>query len=107
MIGDTTIAENREDCSFIWENYYYPEEEINEYELTVFVQEEGDSFRKFTENHYQRGYTAEQMTALLEQAGMKVLLVKDSDTEGPVTEKTERVLLVAGEQGKKEQSEIQ
>ena len=23
VIGDTTIAENREDCSFIWENYYH------------------------------------------------------------------------------------
>ena len=30
MIGDATIAENRENCSFIWENYYHEEEEINE-----------------------------------------------------------------------------
>lgn len=36
-IGDATIAENREDCSFIWENYYHEDEEINEYDLTVFV----------------------------------------------------------------------
>lgn len=35
VIGNTTIAENREDCSFIWENYYDPEEEINEYDLTI------------------------------------------------------------------------
>lgn len=100
VIGDTTIAENREDCSFIWENYYHPEEEINEYDLTVFVQEEGDRFRRFTETHYQRGYTAEQMIALVEESGMKVLLIKDSDTDGPVTETTERIYLVAGEQGK-------
>lgn len=100
VIGDTTIAENREDCSFIWENYYHAEEEINEYDLTVFVQEEGDHFRRFTETHYQRGYTAEQMISLVVEAGMKVLLVKDSDTDGPVTETTERIYLVAGEQGK-------
>lgn len=37
VIGDATIAENREDCSFIWENYYHEDEEINEYDLTVFV----------------------------------------------------------------------
>ena len=54
VIGNTTIAENREDCSFIWENYYDPEEEINEYDLTIFVQEEGDIFRRFTETHLQR-----------------------------------------------------
>ena len=39
VIGDATIAENRENCSFIWENYYHEEEEINEYDLTVFVAE--------------------------------------------------------------------
>ena len=100
VIGDATIAENREDCSFIWENYYYPEEEINEYDLTVFVKEVGDQFRRFTETHYQRGYTVPQMVALVERAGMKVLLIKDSDTDGPVTEITQRVYVVAGEQKK-------
>ena len=104
VIGDTTIAENREDCSFIWENYYHPEEQINEYDLTVFVQEEGDRFRRFTETHYQRGYTEEQMVSLVEEAGMKVLLIKDSDTDGPVTETTERIYLVAREQGKQMES---
>ena len=28
VIGDTTIAENREDCSFIWENFYSCEDHI-------------------------------------------------------------------------------
>ena len=37
VIGDTTIAENREDCSFIWENYYDEESHINEYDLTIFA----------------------------------------------------------------------
>lgn len=100
VIGDTTIAENREDCSFIWENYYYPEEQINEYDLTVFVQEENDMFRRFTETHYQKGYTVEQMERLLLAAGMKILAVKDSDTDGPVTDTTQRVYMVAGEQEK-------
>lgn len=100
VIGDATIAENREDCSFIWENYYHPKEEVNEYDLTVFVQEEGEHFRRFTETHYQRGYTAEQMCRLVEKAGMQVLLVRDSDTEGPVTDTTQRVYIAAGEQGK-------
>lgn len=100
IIGDTTIAENREDCSFIWENYYHAKEQINEYDLTVFVQEEGEHFRRFTETHYQRGYTVEQMISLVEEAGMQVLLVKDGDTEGTVTDVTQRAYIVAREQGK-------
>ena len=100
VIGNTTIAENREDCSFIWENYYDPEEEINEYDLTIFVQEEENLFRRFTETHFQRGYTVEQMLRLVEEAGMKVVEVKDADTGEAVTEQSERVYMVAREFGK-------
>ncbi len=96
VIGDATIAENREDCSFIWENYYHEEEEINEYDLTVFVREEGrESFRRFRETHYQRGYRAKQMRRLVEQAGLLFLEMIDADTHGEVTEESERFYIVA------------
>lgn len=114
VIGDATIAENREDCSFIWENYYHEEEEINEYDLTVFVSdvrnesgEDGaaaetacgqaapEQFRRFQEVHYQRGYRLEQMKALLSQAGMEFLEALDADTRGEVTEESERIYVVA------------
>lgn len=100
VIGNTTIAENREDCSFIWENFYDPQEELNEYYLTVFVQQEEDTFRRFTETHLQRGYTAEKMRHLVEQAGMKVIEMTDADTGTSVTAESERVYIVAREQGK-------
>ena len=36
-----TIAEDREEYGFIWDNYYGDEDErINEYELTLFVRDE-------------------------------------------------------------------
>lgn len=110
VIGDTTIAENREDCSFIWENYFHPEEAINEYEVTVFVkdsfakggcsdrQEPGkECYRKFSETHYQKGYTVEQMVKMVEKAGMKVELLLDADTHREVTPESERVYILARE----------
>lgn len=100
IIGESTIAETREDCSFIWENFYDPEEEINEYDLTVFVREEGEYFRRFAETHLQRGYTPEQMTRLVEEAGMAVVEIRDADTGKEVTEESQRVYVVARERGK-------
>ncbi len=94
VIGDATIAENREDCSFIWENYYHEGEEINEYDLTVFVAE-GTLFRRFQEVHYQRGYRLEQMKAFLSQAGLEFLEAFDADTHGKVTGESERIYVVA------------
>ena len=101
VIGDTVIAENREDCSFIWENYYDPEERINEYDLTMFLKREGDLFERVTETHLQRGYQPEEMQKLLEQAGLKVLLMRDAEDDGEVRETSERVYVVAKEQTKK------
>ncbi len=96
VIGDATIAENREDCAFIWENYYDDESHINEYDLSIFIeQDEPGVFRRFTENHYQRGYTLGQMHMFLQKAGLKVLLVRDSDTRDEPTGKSERIFIVA------------
>ena len=100
IIGDATIAENRDDCSFIWENYYDPGQEINEYDLTVFVRLEDDRFRKFTETHFQRGYTLEQIIFLVDRAGMTLVEVMDADTGKSVTAESERIYIVAREQGK-------
>lgn len=108
VIGDATIAENREDCSFIWENYYHSEEEINEYDLTLFVKNDNSEsrekvlFYKFEETHYQRGYRLEQMKSLVEQAGMEFVAAFDADTRGDVNPKSERIYIVAREQNKKE-----
>ena len=72
VLGDQTIAEAREDCSFIWDNYYYEEERINEYELNLFIREdaesetEGDLYRRFRETHFQRAYTLEEITRMEE-----------------------------------------
>lgn len=100
VIGDATIAENREECSFIWENYYHEEEEINEYDLTIFVKQEEDVFRKFEENHFQRGYRLEQMKQALEEAGMEFVTALDADTHEEVTETSERIYCIARESGK-------
>ncbi len=100
IIGDAVIAENREECSFIWENYFYEDECINEYDVTVFVKEEDSRYRKFTETHYQRGYTLEEIKKLLEAAGMSFVEAMDADTKEAVTERSERIYVTARECGK-------
>ncbi|MBR1472006.1 MAG: class I SAM-dependent methyltransferase [Lachnospiraceae bacterium] len=100
VIGDAVIAEDRGECSFIWENTWHEEEQVNEYDLTVYVQEEDGRYRRFDETHLQRGYETKQIRALAEQAGMVYLESRDADTDGTETEETERVLVLLQEQGK-------
>ena len=100
VIGDTTIAENREDCSFIWENFYSCEDHINEYDVTVFERQEDDLYRKFTETHYQRGYSLDEMKAFLKKAGLTFVTAMDEKTHEAPTEKSERIYVIAREHGK-------
>lgn len=97
LIGDSTIAEAREACSFIWNNSYDEESQINEYELTLFIQEEGDVYRRFDEAHYQRAYGMDEVRRAVAEAGMELVAIYDAFTMEPAREDSERVYVIARE----------
>ena len=105
VMGDCTIAEDRGDCSFIWDNCYYEEEKINEYDLTLFIREGSDDngalYRKYRETHFQRGYTLEEIRELLSSAGLVFQAAYDMDTGEAAWEKSERICVIARECGKR------
>ena len=47
ILGDCVIAENREESSFIWENWYDEQEQINEYDLTLFIRNDSGLYEKY------------------------------------------------------------
>lgn len=100
LLGETTISENREEGSFIWDNYFDEEEMVNEYDLTLFIREKGDLYRKYEEAHFQRAYTLERVKELLEKAGMEFVVAYDAFTKEPVKENSERIYVIARENGK-------
>lgn len=102
VLGDRTIAENREDSSFIWDNYYYEEEHMNEYELTLFIQEadQKELYHKYQETHFQRAYTLEEIGELLERSGLRFVAAYEDYTKKAPGKGSERICVVAREQGK-------
>lgn len=101
MLGETTISENRAEGSFIWDNYYDEESSINEYDLTLFIREDGDLYRKYEETHYQRAYELDTVKRLLTEAGMEFVTAYDAFTREPIKEDSERIYIIAREKGKK------
>lgn len=99
-LGEQTIAENREDGSFIWENYYDEQEMVNEYDLTLFIREEDGRYRKYEETHYQRAYSLETVKSAIEESGMELMALYDAFTREAPEEDSERVYFVARERGK-------
>ena len=113
IMGDCTIAEDRGECSFIWDNYYYENEQINEYDLTLFIQEKNPDetqsdqmpqlYRKYKETHYQRGYTLKEIQVLLEKAGLVFEAAYDVDSKEEPSDTSERICVIARESGKQEE----
>lgn len=129
LLADRTIAENRDEGSFIWDNYYDEESRINEYDLALFIPaEEADAgkmgegagpdcetgaasgsgtsgeglYRKYQETHFQRAYTLDEIREALERAGMEFLTWYDGDGDGRQAprEDSERIYVIAREKGK-------
>ena len=100
ILGNQVIAEDREECSFIWENYYDHTSMINEYELTLFVQEEDDLYRKYLESHFQKAYTLRDIRSMIEASGLKFVTAYDAYTQKAPMHNSERITVIAREYGK-------
>ncbi|MGI6070515.1 MAG: class I SAM-dependent DNA methyltransferase [Blautia sp.] len=100
LLGDQTIAENREEGSFIWENEYDSKTRMNLYGLTLFLPREDGLYEKHEEIHYQRGYSLDEVKALLKEAGMEFVASYDAFTQAPPKEDSERIYVLAREKGK-------
>jgi SAM dependent methyltransferase len=102
ILGEQTIAENREESSFIWENYYDEDSHINEYNLTLFIKEHGDHYRKYEETHYQKSYSLDTIRKLAEMSGLELLHIYDAFTHEEPKADSERVYVVLRRPGQPE-----
>lgn len=102
LLGDSTVAEDREESSFIWDNYYDSESRINEYDLSLFIRQEDGLYRKYTETHYQRAYCLSEVIEAIEAAGMEFVAAYDAFTKEPVKDNSERIYIIAREKGKEQ-----
>ena len=113
ILGDTTIAENREEMSLIWENYYHAKEHINQYDITIYKKAEFELeddeqtaplFERLEETHYQKAYELEEVIQLLEEAGMEFVTAYNVGTHHMVDENSERMYIIARE--KKQENKL-
>lgn len=97
VMGDTTFAMNREEGSFIWENTFYPDEMINEVDLTLFVARGNGLYERLEENHIRKTFSLDTLRRLIEESGLEWVAAYDELSEKEPNHKSERVYIVARE----------
>lgn len=95
ILACNTFAEDREDAGFIWDNFYDEEERINEYQLSLFIQNEQGTYNKYEELHLQKAYEQEEVVSFLYEAGFSSVRVLDAETMDEVKEDTQRLYYIA------------
>ena len=95
ILARNTFAEDREDASFIWDNFYDEEERINEYQLSLFIQNEQGTYNKYEELHLQKAYEQEEVVSFPYEAGFSSVRVLDAETMDEVKEDTQRLYYIA------------
>ena len=100
LMGECVLADADEECSYIWENSFDPSAMENVCELTLFLREEDGRYLRIEEEHVQHAYPLQLFLDLLREAGLAPETVFDAYTSSPGDENSERLLIVAREQGK-------
>jgi len=73
VLGDSFFGEERDEAAYIWQNSLNGD--IVDMDLTFFIQEEDDLYRRVTEHHRQRAHEAENLVRLMEESGFKDIRV--------------------------------
>ena len=97
VLAENVFAENREDCSLIWENFFDEESNLNEYDLTIYAETRDGLYQRFEETHCQRAWELDEIKDMIAKAGMEFVTAYDAFTKNPVAEDSERIYVLARE----------
>lgn len=75
QMGGQIYCDERDEIAAIWKNSFDEETSLLTMDVSLYVQEESGLYRRMEETHVQRGRTAEEITAILEQAGFEEIRV--------------------------------
>ena len=95
VMGENRFCDIDENAAIIWENYYDENEGINEYYLTVFAENrENAQYNRHEETHYQKGYSKEKVTEIINEAGLEILDIYGTAEFGKYSETCEKMFFV-------------
>lgn len=93
-MADNVFADTRHNCAYIWENYFDTDTGINEYALTLFLENEQGSYDRCEEIHLQKAYEPEDIIRAADRAQMEVAAIYGQEPFEELLEEDERMFVV-------------
>lgn len=99
ILGNNTFVIEDDNVFCSWQNEFDKKKKLCSFYLTFFCKN-GDAYRRFDEVHCERAYEIEEIKALIEKSGMRLLGVYDNLSFDVPRKNSERIFFAAQEQGK-------
>lgn len=94
IISNNTFTYDDGDVFYVWENEYDEKNDICDFYLTFFVRD-GETYRRFDEQHSEKAYKREEIEAVLKDVGFCDIQCFSDYGNLPATDKSERLIFVA------------
>lgn len=93
ILGNNTFVIDAENVYCVWQNEFFESDNTVEINLDFFTPE-GDLYSRTSESFCERAYTADELKAALEGAGLKIEAVYNEMTESAPKDDAERIIYV-------------
>lgn len=98
ILGENTYGEDLDNITYLWENYYCPQEEIIEMDLTFFHENGNGLYEKHKEFHVQKAYRQEKLHSELKRAGFSSIEIYHELSFYPPKEDSQRIFFLCTKQ---------
>lgn len=95
IFADNLFYEIRDDIAYLWQNSYNPESKICDFDLTFFVKEKGDLYKRLEERQKQRAWSYDEIQSAVCGSGLNLADVFDAFTFDKPLQTAERCFYIA------------
>ena len=95
ILGNNTLTLDEEDAAYIWQNTFHPKTRTVDLDLSIFIREGENAFRRVREGQTQRAHTAAEMEKWLTECGYGGISFSGTKENAAPGEKDERIFISA------------
>lgn len=93
VLGDNIFTSEEENVFMVWENNLCENNIVN-INLDFFIKDSDGKYERLHENFDERAYTEEEISAVLTEAGLKILEIKDFYTDKKAEKTSEKLIYI-------------
>lgn len=95
IFADNIFYEVRDDIAYLWQNRYNTESKICDFDLTFFVRETGDLYKRLEEKQKQRAWSYDEIQSAVYGSGLKLAEVFDAFAFNKPSQTAQRCFYIA------------